>query len=709
MLNRFHRPFAATAALALCLTGASLSGEIVSEEKAIDHTRVQLVVSADQVSAGESFWMGLRYEIDPDWHIYWKNFGDTGMPTEVEWKLPEGFEAGELRWPVPERYDYEGIISYVYHDEVVIYAEVRISEDWEPAGDSVKLGAHTEFLMCSVPCIPGSASFEVEVPVGSDTLESEEGKERLASMRRFWPVSPEDLEFSAYRTGDGARLVVTSPEPVEELPELYFFSSEAWVQPDAEQLVRRVDDTSYAIDLQKSAYAPEGTGRLLGVLGHPDGMPGHVESAPFRVDVPFSEDSPPQLAEGEDVASAEAGTSEPPRNFLVMLGLAFLGGLILNLMPCVFPVLGIKVMGFVKQAGEERSRVVLHGVVFTAGVLVSFWILSGMLIALRAGGEELGWGFQLQSPAFVFFIALFLLVFALNLSGLFAFGMSAVGVGSQLTAKPGFAGSFFSGVLATIVATPCAAPILAPALGFALTLPAGTSLLTFSFIALGLASPYLLLSLFPGLASSMPRPGAWMESLKQFMAFPLYATVAYLVWILADQVSPDRFLQMLLALVAGAMAVWVYGRWGQGSRGAPVRRRGIAVALALVVTVPLLAFYERADAPDWEPWSTERVEELRDAGRPIYVDFTARWCVTCQVNKRNVFRSEEVMDYFSRHRVAMLQADWTNNDPRITQELARFDRSTVPFNLVYRPDREEPVVLPELLTPRIVLEAFRGD
>lgn len=709
MFNRFHHLGAVIAASTLGLFGASLSGEIVSPEKTIDHTRVQLVVSAERVSSGGSFWIGLRYQMDPDWHIYWKNYGDTGMPTEVEWTLPEGFEVGEVRWPVPERYDYEGIISYVYHDEVVLYAPVSVPADWEPEAGSVTMGAHTEFLMCSVPCLPGSGSFEVEVPVGPDTVESEAGTARLDSMRRFWPVSPVDVELAAYRTGEGARLVVTAPDPIEELPVLYFFSSDAWVQPDAEQRVVRIDRFSYAIDLRQSAYAQAGTARLLGVLGHPEGMPKHLENPPLRVDLPFSEDPPPELADGDEGTPSEASTAEQPRNFLVMLGLAFLGGLILNLMPCVFPVLGIKVMGFVKQAGEERSRVVLHGLVFTAGVLVSFWILSGLLIALRAGGEELGWGFQLQSPAFVFFIALFLLVFALNLSGLFAFGMSAVGVGSQLTAKPGFAGSFFSGVLATIVATPCAAPILAPALGFALTLPAGTSLLTFSFIALGLASPYLLLSLFPGLASSMPRPGAWMESLKQFMAFPLYATVAYLVWILADQVSPDRFLQMLLALVTGAMAVWIYGRWGQGPRRKPVRQRGIGVALVLVVTVPLLAFYERADAPDWEPWSPERVEELREADRPIYVDFTARWCLTCQVNKRNVFRSDEVIDYFARHRVAMLQADWTNNDPRITQELARFDRSTVPFNLVYRPDREEPVVLPELLTPGIVLEAFRGD
>jgi len=699
LLRHLLAPLAATLAFGF---GQPAHGAASSIET-IDHTRVQLVTTVDSVAPGSTFWIGLRYQMDPEWHIYWKNYGETGIETQVEWNLPDDWQVGPIQWPVPERHDYEGIISYVYHDDVVLYAEVTVPDHWSGEGETVSLEASTDFLMCSIPCIPGAAQLSIELPVEAEARSDPAEMERWQHFRQFWPQEPEDWNITAYQLPNGsARLVVHTEEPLETLPELTFFSSDGWVEPSKEQSFEQIDAHRFFVDLTPSPAFSGSTDRLLGVLAHPLGMLGDDANPPLRVDTPLREETPP----GPGTATLAA--TDAPRNFLWMLVLAFFGGLILNLMPCVFPVLGIKVMGFVQQAGEERSRVALHGLVFTAGVVLSFWILAGLLIALRAGGEELGWGFQLQSPAFVFFISLFLLLFALNLSGVFAFGLSAVGVGSKLTAKPGFNGSFFSGVLATIVATPCAAPLLAPALGFALTLPPLTSLIVFTAIAVGLASPYLILSLFPGLASSLPRPGAWMESLKQFMAFPLYATVAFLVWILADQVSPDRFLQILLALVLGAMAAWVYGRWVQGYRSRGVRTAAAAVTLAFFVASPVLALYERT-APEWEPWSRERVEELVAADRPIYVDFTARWCLTCQVNKRNVFRSEEVQDYFRRHNVAMLIADWTNNDPAITAELARFERSTVPFNLVYRPGADKPIPLPELLTPGIVLDAFRGN
>ena len=378
-------------------------------------------------------------------------------------------------------------------------------------------------------------------------------------------------------------------------------------------------------------------------------------------------------------------------------------------------MLGIKILGFVNQSGNDKSKIVKHGLVFTAGVLLSFWALAGALLALRAGGAQLGWGFQLQSPAFVFAMASFLLIFALNLSGLFEIGLSATGVGGSLQMQEGFAGSFFTGALATLVATPCSAPFLAPALGAALSLSAVESILVFTAIAVGLALPYLLLSIFPQAIKLLPRPGAWMETFKQFMAFPLYATVAWLLWVLAGQTKDDdnALLMISFGFVLVAMAAWAYGRFGQ-AHGKPTRQlfgRVFAVVLlagGLYTGWPKTA--ETAPAGSyqvtWEKWSPEAIAAAQTAGKFVYVDFTARWCATCQTNKATIFHSNEVLAALAKDKVVLLKADWTNRDPLITAELARWNRSAVPFNLIYAPGKTDPVILPELLTPARMLEAL---
>lgn len=391
-----------------------------------------------------------------------------------------------------------------------------------------------------------------------------------------------------------------------------------------------------------------------------------------------------------------------------------MGGLVLNLMPCVFPVLGIKILGFVNQSGSDKSKVVTHGLVFAAGVILSFWALAGALLALRAGGAQLGWGFQLQSPAFVFGMATFLLIFALNLSGLFEVGLAATGVGGSLQMKEGYAGSFFTGALAVLVATPCSAPFLAPALGAALSLSALESFLVFTAIAVGLALPYLLLSIFPQAIKMLPRPGAWMETFKQLMAFPLYATVGWLLWVLAGQTKDDDNALLFIAFgfVLVAMAAWAYGRFGQahGKPGKQLFGRIAAVALlaaGLTTGWPKSAPAAPTDGSyqvTWEKWSPEAVAAAQAAGRTVYVDFTARWCATCQTNKATVFHSDAVLAQLQQKNVLLLKADWTNRDPKITAELAKWNRSAVPFNLIYGPAKPDPIVLPELLTPGTVIE-----
>ena len=345
---------------------------------------------------------------------------------------------------------------------------------------------------------------------------------------------------------------------------------------------------------------------------------------------------------------------------------------------------------------------------FSLGVLSSFWTLGAVLAVLRAGGDQLGWGFQLQSPVFVFILAAIMLVFALAMSGVFEFGLSATGVGANLQSKDGLTGSFFTGVLATVVATPCSAPFLAPALGAALALPTGQSFIVFTAIAVGLSMPYLLLSLFPDAIKILPRPGAWMETFKQVMAFPLYGTVGALVWVLSGQTSEGGSLNAILGLTVIAMAVWLYGRYAKFGAKPSSRRIGIWGGLAVLVAGAALG-WPRSPAPTdivWEKWSPEAIASAQAEGHPVYVDFTARWCATCQTNKKIVFGSDEVKKYFRDNNVVTLKADWTKKDAKITQELARWGRSAVPFNLVYLPEAAEPQILPELLTPGIVLEAL---
>lgn len=399
------------------------------------------------------------------------------------------------------------------------------------------------------------------------------------------------------------------------------------------------------------------------------------------------------------------------RSFFGYLIFAFIGGLILNIMPCVFPVLGIKIMSVVQQAGEDKKQVLLHGLAYTLGILLCFWALGGLVIAL---GKT--WGFQLQSPGFVYGLCVFFLIFGLNMAGLFEIGASAVGVGADLQAKHGLSGSFFSGLLATVVATPCSAPFLGSALGYTVTLPAPQAMLMFTMIGIGLASPFLVLSLMPNLVSALPRPGAWMESFKQAMSFLLFGTVAFLAWVLTGMIEGQPMLFLLFSLVIIALGCWIYGRWSLPHK--PSRTRLIAVLLTLGCLIGGMTFgwpkVEKGAASEsshveggltWESWSPEKAEQLRGEGKAVFIDYTAKWCFTCQVNKR-VYKDAALQKLIADKKIVLLKADWTNEDPRITKALSDLGKAAVPVNVLYLPGKPEPVVLPELLSVDNVSEAL---
>lgn len=658
----------------------------------------QLVSPQSSVQPGQSITVALRLDHQPGWHTFWERAG-TGLPTRIEWELPAGVHAGPIQWPVPGLiHNTQGEISgYGYEQLTYLPVELKLPANLVP-GQTLTLRATARWLMCQTLCIPGKQLVVLSLPVTAQATPADAAMAaQLASQPMPQPAT--GWMLAASHDQHEVTLNVAAPSAVT-LPQ--FFPLEDFIDYRQPQTVANRDNRA----MLKMALDPEeavpGQARLRGVLAYVDAA-GQYRGV--RVDLPFVSAAAAQAGGMASASDTLAGVGLS----LSVLVLALLGGLILNLMPCVFPVLGLKVLGFVEQAGKDRTKVAVHALTFTAGVLLSFWALAGVLAMLRDGGAQLGWGFQLQSPGFVFALTVVMLAFALNLSGVFEVGVRATAIGSRLQARQGVAGSFFAGVLATVVATPCSAPFLAPALGAALALPAAQSFVVFTVIALGLSAPYLVLAVFPGLIRFLPRPGAWMETFKQLMAFPLYATVAYLLWVLAGQASEQELLSILLALSLVALALWVYGRFSiHGGTG----RRVVAAGAALLLFAAAVGWGwplpANRDVMEWQEWSPERVAELRHSGRGIYVDFTARWCATCQVNKKAVFSSEKVRQYFREHDIVALKADWTNADPRITRELARYGRSAVPFNLVYRAGMaaNEPEVLPEVLTPDVVLDAF---
>ena len=540
--------------------------------------KASLVAPEASVQPGRPFTVALRMEHEPHWHSYWLNAG-TGYPTQLTWQLPAGWSAGEIQWPTPILIkDSHGTVTGHGYDGV-LYLQVLLTPPANaPTGRSETLKAAAHWLMCADICIPGKQDVSITLPISAEAPRPDAAVQaEIAKMPM--PHDAQGWKVAAVR---GEKAVTLHVAGEEEIGDPHFYSEREFIQYDSPQTVAGQGKRStLQLPLAEDPQIPE---RLVGLLAYED-ADGKYRG--LEVDVPFTSQASaialvgPAGAAGAGASGAGAGAAKGTLSAGVLL-LAFLGGLILNLMPCVFPVLGIKVVGFINQAGSDRRKVTMHGLTFTAGVLLSFWALAAALAALRAGGEQLGWGFQLQSAPFVFALAVIMLIFALSLSGVFDFGLRATGVGSELQTKDGYGGSFFAGVLATVVATPCSAPFLAPALGAALALPTGQSFVVFTVIAIGLSAPYLLLSAFPQAVSILPKPGRWMETFKQVMAFPLYATVAYLIWVLAGQTSENGLLAVLFSLTVIAMAVWLYGRYGglaaSAGRGRVATRRGAGLA-----------------------------------------------------------------------------------------------------------------------------------
>lgn len=690
--------------LTLAAPGLAAAQGAMTAAKAKDLVRASLVAESEALVPGGTVTLGLHMAMKPGWHVYWRNPGDSGLPPEMAWRLPAGFSVGPVQWPAPERIPVQTLMNFGYEGTVTLLVPLTVPESAR-VGETVRLAGTLSYLVCEEICIPGSAELSLDLPVAGS---AEPASGQAALFARARATLPETAPGPIRTTREGDRLVLRLDRPdLAEVSGAAFF-------PYAEGALDNAAPQDLAVDAAglRLTLTPGDAGQpaeaLAGVLT--------LTEAGARRAYALGPEPTPAPSAAAAVATAPEAASAPSGEETLTLwsaaGLALLGGLILNLMPCVFPVLSIKVLSLVRQAGESATRVRLHGLAYTAGVLASFLGLAGLLIALKAGGAGIGWGFQLQSPVVVALLAYGLFAMGLSLSGVVHLGGGIVGLGDGLTRRAGYQGSFFTGVLATLVATPCTAPFMGAAVGFALTQSTPAALAVFASLGLGLALPFLGLTLFPRALRLLPRPGAWMDVLKGALAFPVYATVAWLVWVLAQQVGPDGLLAGLTGLVLVALAAWAWERARHAGRlGTSLSRAAAVVALAASLGLVVVLDGDRAAARGTalaqgeEAFTQARLDALRAEGRTVFVDMTAAWCITCQVNERTVLARDGVQAAFRAGQVAYLKGDWTNQNPEITRLLEHHGRSGVPLYLVYRGTREAQV-LPQILTEGIVLAAI---
>jgi thiol:disulfide interchange protein/DsbC/DsbD-like thiol-disulfide interchange protein len=698
-----------------------LSGNVV----ATDNVKAHLVSEVSAIAPGQSFWVALEFNIRDGWHTYWRNPGDSGQATTLKWQLPQGFTAGDIVWTTPHRFEIPPLVNYGYAKHAVHLVNITAPRDLKagaPIVAPIVLSAKASWLVCSDVCIPEDADLQLKLPVSAATGAVDPADAAPFTAARSDLPSAQFAATTARIQGDQL-VIALGKEWGATLPQIkslaFFPYDEGGIEYAAPQTLTRNQD---AVELaMKLGYQPPKAGSVRGVLLATEQSGNDTVTVPMEIAANLSGTGGSEAKGSPRFAPAPAPAAEKTTASLpVLLAFAILGGLILNLMPCVFPVLSIKAIGLVEQAKKHPAAVRTKGLVFAAGVISSMLCLAAVLLTLRAGGEQIGWGFQLQSPLFVTLLLYLLLAVGLNLSGVFEVGGGLAGVGDGLTQGDSYRASFFTGVLTTLVATPCTAPFMAFAVGAALTQPPIVALCIFAALGFGLALPYLLLSFAPWTRRALPKPGAWMDTLKQVFAFPIYASAAWLLWVLAQQTSSFGLGAALAGAILIALAAWAY----QKSKSSAATGRVVALATAtLAVLLAILLPVRFADvaaaassvsahgaqaADEWQPYDAAQVAKLNAAGRPLLVNFTASWCLTCLVNERNAFTDSAVQEVFRSKGVTLMKGDWTNRDPAITQALASFGRAGVPLYVVYnaKPGATQPLILPQLLTASVVQSAF---
>ncbi len=708
--------------------GAQGAGSAPSSQVKTEQVTAELLVHApDGVTPGKTLWLGLLLQHQPHWHTYWKNPGDSGLPTQLQWTLPAGLYAGDIAWPAPQKIAIGTLANLGYEGEVLLPVTIKVDSSFRPAGlaQTADIQLQASWLVCRETCIPQEGTFRISIPVrGSTALHA-------ARFTSAQAVTPAALQGKLEASVDARGLLLRvsglpanwTGKAIQALPETAELLDTPALPATTDSLTRgalQPGQQGWDGDTWRAlvSYAPQrstsptqlawvfslGKDSLRGEASVSGNWPAVAEMAKI----------PPALQAALDTNARAASVPTAPAGGMVWMVLgALLGGLILNLMPCVFPVLAIKVLGFAAQGSQSRAQHRAQGLAYTAGVVLSFMALGGLLLALRAGGEQLGWGFQLQSPAVITGLAVLFTLLALNLAGWLHIGnLLPAGLAGMQLRHP-VAEAFLSGVLAVAIASPCTAPFMGASLGYAITLPGLQSLVLFAALGLGLALPYLLASWLPAVGRWLPRPGAWMETLKHFLAFPMAATVVWLVWVLGHLSGVDGAASLLLLLLSLGLLVWALRQSAQAKTCFTI----ISIAACAISMSAMWQFGLKdnsaaavtgsgsvTQAGGWETWSEPAVQAALKEGKPVFVDFTAAWCITCQVNKKTTLTNPVVEAAFAAKQVRLLRADWTRRDPAITQALQALGRSGVPVYVLYAPGKP-PVVLTELLTPGEVLGA----
>jgi len=684
------------AALAVLLTqyahGQSYQGK--------ELVKASLQAETAAIVPGKPFSVGLLLRMAPGWHTYWKFSGDAGLPTEIKWNLPPGWKIGEIQWPIPlKTLDPGDIQTYGYQDEILLIQEITPPDKID--NSPVKLSAQADWLVCEKICIPGSAKLELELP--TSTTAEPKNTDLFARYRRLVPKEfpGSDAKSIWSRTGDDLHLKVTS-EQIANYQNLDFFplpqgNNVVVGHPSVES--RKGNEVTFKIpteSLDKNSSS----------------MPGVMVFSKF----PNSNDRSGWELSAPQVAAATPQIAQASRGLATFLLFGFIGGFILNLMPCVLPVISLKIFGFIQQAGESRAKIFRSGLAFVAGIFTWFVGLALVLIAIKAAGHDVTWASQFTNPYFVLVLSVVVLIFALNLFGVFEITLPQfVSRGMESAPSKGNAGSFFQGVFATALATPCTAPFLGTAIGFAFTQSSAVILSMFVAVAAGMSAPYFLLSARPAWMKFLPQPGTWMVHVKQFMGFLLIATLLFLIYVLGAQRGLDGAIWASCFLLVIAIACWMKGAFIVPTASAAKRIVTIVIMLALLIwsgayfigdkfQASKIDIAQNASGGDWQPFTPERLQSERDAGHAVFVDFTAAWCLTCKFNEKAVLENSEVRDAFQRHGVVRIKADWTNGDPAITKLLQQFGRPGVPLYVLYPGKSGEPIVFPELLTKNILLD-----
>ena len=657
-----------------------------------------LVADVDAVVPGKPFTVGLLLRMAPRWHTYWKYSGDAGLPTEIKWKLPTGWQAGPIQWPIPLKTNDPGDIqTYGYDDEILLMQQITPAAKIDNA--AVKLSADASWLVCEKICIPGGATLNLDLPVSA--THEPRNSELFARYRRLLPQSwPNDAATAKWeRVGSNLQLTLTSARLAEyKVVDFYPVPSADVVVSHPSIQSRETSKIVFRIPIESPPQNLSAIDGLVVFAQQPNGN----ERTAWQIAAP---------------PAASSIAAKPTRGLATFLLFGFLGGLILNLMPCVLPVISLKIFGFIQHAGQDRQRILRSGLAFIIGIFVWFIGLALLLIGFKAAGHQITWAAQFTNPYFVLTLAVIVLVFALNLFGVFEITLPQAVMQRMLgsTTGEGDAGAFFQGIFATALATPCTAPFLGTALGFAFTQSPLVILSIFVAIAAGMSAPYLLLSAQPAWLRFLPKPGPWMVHVKQFMGFLLLAALLFLLYVLGAQRGVEGAIWASCFLLVISLVCWMKGVFLVPT--STTRARAIAFVLMLLLVLASgfyfvgdkfraskVAARESSVAPGWEAFTPERLQAELDQNRAVFVDFTAAWCLTCKFNERTVLENAAVRDAFQRRGIVKLKADWTSGDPAITKLLQQFGRPGVPLYVLYPGKSAEPIVFPELLTKNIVLE-----